>query len=636
MITAFRRYLDTWVVRGFFIIMVLAFMTWGIGDVVRQFGTQSWVAKVGGQSIEVPQVQDAYQRQMAQLTRSLPSGTEPTAEMRQTAAKQALEQLISQLAVTQEEQRLRISVPDGALRQAVFAIPAFHGANGQFDRQTFETVLRNNGLTEQRFLDLMRGDLAQRQLFSSVAAGAAPSDLLANQMFDYQNEKRSADMVEFPFAAAPTPATPTEAELQRWYDNHPDLYSTPEYRKIKAAVLSPQTLAKDIEISDADLQTAYDQRKADYVTVGKRSVQVIQAPDQAKAQALATQWRGGADWDAMQKAAKDAGASAVELDNAAESEFPSPELGKAVFAATPNEVSEPVQGPLGWSVVKVIKDTPGQSRSFDQVKDELRARVLSDKAADLIYDRANKVDNVLASGAGLDELPGDLGLAGLAGTLDETGNTMDGSPAPIPGPAELKAAIIGAAFQAHKGDPPRLVEVQTPSTGGSAYYALTLQDVIPPAPKPFDAVKSQVETDWTADAQRHAEETAAAKLLTAVKGGQSLADAATVAGVTVRRTPQVTRDSQQDGMPAQLQRVLFGLKPGEPAMVETPEEFIVAVPAETTTPDPKTDPLGYGKVRDALTQSIASDIGDLFTDALRQRAKPEISQQMLDSVSGQQ
>ena len=39
MIASFRRYLDTWVVRGFFIVMVLAFVSWGVGDVIRMVGT---------------------------------------------------------------------------------------------------------------------------------------------------------------------------------------------------------------------------------------------------------------------------------------------------------------------------------------------------------------------------------------------------------------------------------------------------------------------------------------------------------------------------------------------------------------------------------------------------------------------
>ena len=137
----------------------------------------------------------------------------------------------------------------------------------------------------------------------------------------------------------------------------------------------------------------------------------------------------------MQKAAQDAGGSAIALDDATEQQFPDPELGKAVFAATPDTVAGPEKGALGWHVVKVTKVTPGSERSFDDMKDELRNQVLASKAADLMYDRANKVDNVLGTGPALDQMPSDLGLVGVAGTLDAQGNTQDGTPAPIPGPA---------------------------------------------------------------------------------------------------------------------------------------------------------------------------------------------------------
>jgi peptidyl-prolyl cis-trans isomerase D len=216
MITAFRRYLETWVVRGFFLIMVFAFISWGVGDVIRLIGQSTWAAKVGGQTIEGQQLQDAYQREMSQVTRNLPSGQEPTQEMRSGVAHEALQGLITQAALSQELQRLRIVVPDEAVRQSVFALPAFRGANGQFDRQVFETVLRNNGLNEPRFLDMMRGDLAQRQLLGAVGAGAAAPEALLHPLFEAQFEKRSADMVEFPIAATPEPPAPGTAELQRW------------------------------------------------------------------------------------------------------------------------------------------------------------------------------------------------------------------------------------------------------------------------------------------------------------------------------------------------------------------------------------------------------------------------------------
>lgn len=636
MITAFRRYLETWVVRAFFLIMVLAFISWGVGDVIRLIGTSTWVAKVGGQTIEGVQLQEAYQREMSQVTRNLPQGQEPTQDMRNSVAREVLQQLITQAALNQELQRLRIVAPDQAVRQMVFATPAFRGPNGQFDQQTFQAVLRNNGLGEGRFLDMTRGELAQRQLLGAVSAGGATPEVLLRPLYQGQFEKRSADMVEFPIAAGPEPPAPTDAQMQRWYDNHPDQYSAPEYRKIKAIVLSPQTLTKEIAISDDDVKTAYEQHKADYVTPARRSAEVISVADEAKAKALAESWRGGADWTAMQKAAQDTGGSAVALDDATDRQFPDADLARSVFAAAPDTVTGPEKGALGWFIVRVTKATPGSEKSFEEVKDQLRNEVLAAKAADLMYDRANKVDNVLGSGASLDEMPADLGLVGVTGTLDAQGNTADGTPAPIPGPDQLKAALIKAAFDAQKGDPPRLVEVQTPSTGGSAYYALSVEDVTPPSVKPLDTVKEQVEADWMRDAQRHAQEQAAAKVLAAVKGGRSLADAAAVAAVTVRRTPLVTRGATAEGMPQQLVQPLFALKQGEPTMVETGDGFIVAVPAEIVEADPKADPAGYSEVRQAVARSVGTDLATVFADALRARAQPRINQPVLDNVTGQQ
>ena len=422
MISALRRYLDTWIARGFFLLMVAAFIIWGVGDVVRLIGTDTWVAKVGGQTIEVPEAQQAFQKQMNDLSRRMSQGTDVTPEMRHEVANGAVQGLISQAVIAQEEQRLGIVVPDQAVRQAVFAIPQFHGASGQFDRTTFEAVLRNNGLTEPRFLEIVRANLAEKQLLETVAAGAEPPRVLVDQIFDYQFEKRSADMVELPFSAVPAPPAPAEAVLRRWYDN---IRTCTAARSIAGSGRwsVPETLAKDIPVTDADLHAAYDARKAQYVKPERRSVQVIQAPDAAKAQALASEWRGsagqggaagggkasaGKDWAAMQAAAKDAGGWAIELDDVLESGLPTEALGHAVFSATPDMVSDPTQGAAGWQVLKVTKVTPGSSQTFDQAKDALRQLVVNEKAADVIYDRANKVDNILASGSGLNELPDNL------------------------------------------------------------------------------------------------------------------------------------------------------------------------------------------------------------------------------------
>ena len=131
-------------------------------------------------------------------------------------------------------------------------------------------------------------------------------------------------------------------------------------------MLSPQTLAKDIEITDDDLRAAYDQHKAEYIKPEKRSAEVISAPDEAKAAAargrMAGRRRLGADAEGR-AGRRRIGDRAGRRHRA---EFPDRRTWRAaVFAAAPDAVCDPANGALGWHVVRVTKVTPGSERSFD-------------------------------------------------------------------------------------------------------------------------------------------------------------------------------------------------------------------------------------------------------------------------------
>jgi peptidyl-prolyl cis-trans isomerase D len=149
--------------------------------------------------------------------------------------------------------------------------------------------------------------------------------------------------------------------------------------------------------------------------------------------------------------------------------------------------------------------------------------------------------------------------------------------------------------------------------------------------RPFEAVETQVRDNYEHDARRRAQETVAAKLLSAAKAG-SLDDAATVAGVRAERTPPVGRSSPVDGVPAELIQPLFGMKLNDATMLETPSGFLVAKLVEVQSPDPQTDPAGAAQMRTALSRSIDQDIEITYAAALRDRVKPTVNQAMLESL----
>ncbi|MGD0434088.1 MAG: SurA N-terminal domain-containing protein, partial [Acetobacteraceae bacterium] len=423
MISAFRRYLETWWVRAFFLIMVASFVLWGVGDMLRVVGTSTWVAKVGGTTIETQSLESEYRRALNAASRDLPPGQEPSTELRQEVANQTLQRLIGDAAVNQELSNLGVVVPEQAVVQAVRGLPAFKGEDGSFDRARFDAVLRNNNMTEAGFLDLMRGDMARQQLMDAVTAGAIVPNVEATPIYTSEFEKRSADIATFPFSSVPEPPMPDEPTARRWYDNHPDLYATPEYRRVKVIVLSPSTLAPGIAVTDKDLEAAYADHQSEYTTITKRSARVISTTDEATANKLADQWRAGADWPAMEAAAKAAGAAAIEQDDGTETQFPDPDLAKAVFSGTPDTIPPPVKGRLSWFVVQVTKAVAGGVEPFDEVKDKLRQRLVTERALALVYDEANKIDNVMGNGTALDALPADPGLASATVTLDQHGDT---------------------------------------------------------------------------------------------------------------------------------------------------------------------------------------------------------------------
>lgn len=631
MLSFIRRHLGDWPSRVLFLVLAIAFAGWGVGDMLNHLGTDTAAAHVAGHTIAPSAVEKEYQNELNRLMQQLPNGKQPTAEMRKLLAMQAVERLVTEAALAREISRLGLVVPDAAVRQAVFSIPAFQGSNGTFDKGKFQQVLASNDLTEAGFIALMRQNLAQSQLLEPIGAGAVAPKVLTSALFAYQYETRTAIAVTLPFAAAAEPKTPDEAALKRWWANNPQAFSTPEYRRIRVVVLSPDVLARHVKVSEAALKAAYAEHKADYNKPEKRSAEIILAPDKTKAAALAAQWRAGASWSEMQQAAKAAGATAVALNDALPTEFPDAALAKAVFAAPPDTVTGPLQTPLGWHVIDVTGITPGANTTFADAKPALEASAARQEAVGLVYARVTKFEDAVAAEPTLEKMPTDLGLVGETGTLDKEGLTPEGTSAPLPGSPALQKAIVAAAFATAKDNLASVV--QGP---GQSYYALTVTGITPSRVQPFSLVKAKVLADWTAHERRREQNEMATRLMVAVNHhGTPLTDAAAQAGLQAVQLPPTGRTNPPAGVPPQLIGPLFSLKLHKATMVETADGFVTAELVAVNRPTEASNPVGYKSLQTELARSIGADLQQVFVSAVREDAHPRINMPVLERIAQQ-
>ncbi|MDD2795855.1 peptidylprolyl isomerase [Acidocella sp.] len=624
MIVWVRKLLENWVARGFFALLVIGFVFWGISNVTTLIGSNTAVAHVGGQEIDVSVVQAAYQRALNQASQS--GGGTPDLATRRQLALGALSGVLRQQLLQNEQRRLGVVVPDSAVRAMIDAIPSFQ-TNGVFNEQTFNQVLEQNNTTPDRFIGEIKDDIAGQQLLGAVLGGVAPPDELLRQLFSYIAEQRFAAVVNIPFAAQAQPKLPGDAVLRRFWQNNPAQFTAPELRTAKIVILSPALLAPKEVVAPADLDAAYARAEAATPpAVPVRSVQVISVDNLAASSRLEAAWKRHADWAEMQAMAKKFGASAIELKQAKQMEIPSPTLGAAVFAAQPGQVNGPVAGTNGMYVFKVTDVSASGTDAAALRAQVLQSLQMQKAQADVAQDVDNLQD-ALAGQTPLDQLPGSLGLTAVEGTMDASGNAADGTPAPIPGGAALKAAIVKAVFAAHAGDPAQL----TNGPDGS-YFAMTVSAVKPPALQPYAQVQAKVLSAWTRQEITREAEVQAANLMQAVNQGQSIQTAAKAIGASVDMTAGFTRAVPPAGLPAQMVPVLFTLKPGKATMQQTDSGFSVAALIKTVQPDPAADLADYARLQQEMVKELQNDAGESLLNGLQARDKVTVNQKLLAQI----
>jgi peptidyl-prolyl cis-trans isomerase D len=630
MLALFRRSLNTWPVRIFFFILVAAFATWGVGDVVRNLGNDGSAARVGGVQISPQEVSNLYRQQMQQNAQMMGGADQISPATRMMIAEQATARLVAQAAIDQMAGRLGLAAPDADVRRQVFAMDVFRNAGHQFSRAQFDQLLQQNGLSETEFLRLMQAQITRNQLLDTVRAAVTAPAIMVRTVYAFQNETRIAKLVQLPFAAAPAPAKPDDAVLQRWYKNHPQEFSAPEYRRLTMVILSPDVLARSITVPDADVKLAYARMVAATTPIAEtRTIQVIVTQNQTAAQTLAKQWSAGADWAAMQKAATAAGANAILLPDTTAAQMPSPDLAEAAFKAPANTVTGPIKNGSGFAVLNVTGIKTSNGPSYADAAPTLRAQIARQRAAALADQRVNPLQDALAGHTPLEQLPGDLGLAALQGSVDSNGMAENGQPAPIPGSTALRTAIVAQAFKQRVGEAASLINGPDHS-----YFALTVDGINFATQRPYADVQAQVLASWTQDQIRRTQETAAANMLAGMQAGRTVEGVASPLNLLVTTTPAIGRQgSPPAGVPQNLVAPLFSLNVGESSMVETPDGFVVAQLAQIVVPSESTDPVGYEQLRTSLGTGLANDMQAIFAGAVTARANPRINQTVIQQIA---
>ncbi len=492
MLNKLRKHSSGWVAAFFMGIIALSFVLWGVADIFSGPRAEV-VATVGDQEIISRDFVADYRRELANYSAQVGKDITPAEGMLYGIDRRVLARLISAAAIDGEAKNLGLVASDSAVVDEIKADPTFQNASGQFDKQTFDLVLYQNGLNEESYFEERRNFIARRQLIDAVSAETTAPSGMAELINAYRNEKRVARYVVLPPVLLGDQAEPTEDELTEYHARVASRFARPELRSFQVMVLRPETVAAQIGIDEEALRVAYEDRRGDFDTPETRSVVQLPFPTvEAAAAASAKLAQGGSLVDVISSIGQTQ--DDVTLGFVSRTDLSSSAYADAVFALDAGGVSAPVEGPLAHMVFIVNDIRPGIVSTFEEARATLRAEVVNDKALNEVLDFYNLIEDERAGGATLAELAQKFSFPhSQVNDVTRTGlDTNGAAKKDLPDVPESMEAIFAAEVGA---------EIDAIETEDGGYIWIEVTDIQPEQAKPLSEVRGQIVTLWKEQTQ---------------------------------------------------------------------------------------------------------------------------------------
>lgn len=608
-------------------VLVISFAIWGIGDIFRGFG-RSTLAKIGQTEIGIEQFRSLYTERLQQLGRQF--GRPITLEQARALGldRQIVQQIFGEILLDERVRTLRLGISDAEIARRIMLDPSFQGPNGQFDRQRFVLLIRQNGFTEQRYVAEQRRNMLRRQLAGTIVGAPIAPKAAVEAADRFNNEQRTIEYVLFDRAHAGDIPAPAPEVLAEYFEQRKAQFRAPEYRKIIVVALLPSERARSIEISDADLKRAYEERRARLSTPERRQIQQMVFPSADEARAASERIAKGEAFEAIAKerglADKD-----IDLGTVTKAAILDRAVADAAFALKEGEVSAPVQGRFGMVLLRVLKIEPEKVPTFAEAADQLRKDLAAERAkADVlaIYD---KVEDERSLGKPLAETAGKLKLEARTFEIDRFGRNPAGQPA-----ANLPEAqrLLAGAFAADVGTDNDPLQVD----GGYIWYEVS--GITPERDRTLDEVKEQVEARWREDEVASRLRSKANALLDKVKAGTEFAQAAAADGLKVETKAGIKRGGSSAPLSERTIDAIFrtAKDAAATAAAEQPAEQVVFRVTDVVAPTTNLESEESKRLRSTLNNAISGDVYGEYLELLEREVGVTINERALRQVlSGQ-
>jgi peptidyl-prolyl cis-trans isomerase D len=320
-----------------------------------------------------------------------------------------LERLIAQRLVASQAQQAGLTVSDHSLVEQIHSIPAFRGADGNFSKSTYESVLRtqNPPLTPTQFESRLRYDLMLAQLARAVGEAAIAPRAVTERLAALEAQKREVAEARIPAQQFLPQVKVDEAQAKAYYEANKEQFRTPERVKAEYVVLSAEAIAAQESVSPEEVkkqwETAYGPKLREKDEARKKAEAIA-----AEVRAKPASFDEVARRESQDPGSKDKGG---DLGFNARGSFVKP-FEDALYRMKPGEISGVIESEFGFHIIQltgvqrkdgkeerrashILISAPVDAKPFEALRGEIEAELKKSRASKRFAEAADDFRNMV-------------------------------------------------------------------------------------------------------------------------------------------------------------------------------------------------------------------------------------------------
>lgn len=522
------------VISGILIgLLVIIFAVSGAEALFKWDASSAKSVKVNGESISETEIARAIanrkQRILSQYGESVPAEYLTDEKLREPT----INELIKFSLLSQAAKKGGLAASTSALNEEIARSPAFQN-NGVFDQARYLQILRYQGYTPGTYQKALAEEAVINQLQSSVSrTGFVTTSELQNILgLHYQTRDFSYALLSA--EKAQKAVVVEEQDIKAHYDANPQAYTTPEQVAVDYVELSVAELAKNIPVTDEQIQKQFEQNlKAFSAKTERQAAHILLEGDAQKtADEIKAKLAAGEEFAKLAKEySTDAGSKEQggDLGFSSGDAFPA-EFEAALAKLKVGEVSAPVKTEAGTHIIKLVSERASKAPTLEEAKGDILEQLKRAEAESQFAAKLDKLKDLAYNADKLEQVATELGLqvhnTGLfakTGGKDLTANT----------------SFVNAAFSPEvleQGNASDVIELEQ-----NRVVVLKKTDRKLAELQPLEVVKAKITETVRAEKTQALLAQQAKDFVAAINAGKSISEQAKAAGVEVKTVSGIGR-----------------------------------------------------------------------------------------------